>query len=1437
MIPTAANSDYPKFVPDQVLTSDNLNDLFGYLDEQGRMTRTNLLGIGIVCGLEVKTAADGSSITITKGVGVTSSGYLVSVPEITYTKRTTAIFDAGKCEYYSKFVDIAAKTQKFDLWELKQEAESTGTSALNKSFLTTGYKIVLIFVELLEENNKNCDPNSCDDKGINVTVNFRPLLVEKANMSDLLSGAGAATNPWLNLPEISMRRFDVTATPVYECVNIFNAYKKILSNTFLTKTQAALTQAYTVLQPLLAGEFQANPFATLANDYKFLNDGTINPDQLVAMQYYYDLFSDILQAYKEFSEKGIDVIGMCCPDDIFPRHLLLGLAIPDDSAQTGPRHYFIPSPILSDEHKTVSCLKILFRKLVLLTHKFLVPPPTISGANKTVDGNIRITPSLLADVPFSTKSIPYYYNIGNATDALLKNWSPKKLVQEKTKRNLSYHAAKYATDDDMLTPLLYDLESYNFLRVEGHIGKPYKHVVKNIIALRDKNRLPFEVVALNADISAIIAFLKNLGKLMTSGNANAQATLEGLMGGSCHFNDLELLYDSIMSELTTKLSNEMKFFYDIVRDGRRSQLKMPPPATNVPLALLLQKTDPTFRFLPNTMGHEFELFYATVKDQPFISFAVFFQSFGQGGNNDFMDFGFKAILYYIEKLHETITTSLSSFGFFNFYTRYYSLIFVVRYLKLINRFLPEQYPLKEEENDHLDALLSIAADGRMTQLYLEFIRRILTVKVMQQAGYYFKSHPGVQHKAGVPVGGTFIVVYHETDKTVTEEVNPAVGNVLVAGTNIANNQTASFRVAAAETKAGAAFTGAAAVNENATAADHIESMSAGIQANVRFASKKIVDGIERSFKISSAGKQTAQVSSGAKENTATAAATATAYASAGATASASKSSNGAVMNYLLEATAYLKARKDDVLDEAIEDFNDGIVMADFYLPYLCCSDCPPIQMVIGAEPNQPPVARPGDSMTIQLPEDAVTLDGSTSIDPDGTIKTYLWELQSGPGATIETGGESKTRVSGLKEGVYIFKLTVTDDDGATNSATVTVVVLPKSNTPPVAVASASPTTLILNVATVTQTQLSSAGSSDPDGDPITYNWSLPAGTTGATIATPNAVGSAVQFSAIGVYVFTLKVTDSKGAFATATVTVTVNPRPNAAPVAVATANPTLVTFSQATITQSQLSSAGSTDPDGDTITVNWSLPAGTVGATILSPNAANTLVQFSQAGVFVFTLRVTDPKGAVTTANVTVTVNRPPIANATATPAQATLSANNSATAVLSSAGSSDPEGGPLTFQWSVPAGTLGVTIQTPTGATTNVIFTAAGTFVFTLLVKDNKGASASRNVMVVINPGSNLGPTAKAAISPTSINLGQGQTASAQLNGTQSVDPEGGPLTFLWSLPSGTTGANIVSPAKAATVVNFTKTGSYNFTLKVTDNGNKISTDNVTMIVLPQLR
>jgi hypothetical protein len=69
--------DYPDFQPDQILSADHLNHSFAYNEQQERLTRTNLLGIGIACGLKVSKSGDGKTVYISKGTGVTSQGYLI----------------------------------------------------------------------------------------------------------------------------------------------------------------------------------------------------------------------------------------------------------------------------------------------------------------------------------------------------------------------------------------------------------------------------------------------------------------------------------------------------------------------------------------------------------------------------------------------------------------------------------------------------------------------------------------------------------------------------------------------------------------------------------------------------------------------------------------------------------------------------------------------------------------------------------------------------------------------------------------------------------------------------------------------------------------------------------------------------------------------------------------------------------------------------------------------------------------------------------------------------------------------------------------------------------------------------------------------------------------------------------------------------------------
>jgi len=99
--------------------------------------------------------------------------------------------------------------------------------------------------------------------------------------------------------------------------------------------------------------------------------------------------------------------------------------------------------------------------------------------------------------------------------------------------------------------------------------------------------------------------------------------------------------------------------------------------------------------------------------------------------------------------------------------------------------------------------------------------------------------------------------------------------------------------------------------------------------------------------------------------------------------------------------------------------------------------------------NQAPVALAGNNILKTLPTNQIDLDGSSSTDPDGTISTYLWTKISGPSTfNIVSPNTAETSVTSLVEGTYVFRLTVTDNDGAVSTDDVQVIVAPEPVIPP-----------------------------------------------------------------------------------------------------------------------------------------------------------------------------------------------------------------------------------------------------------------------------------------------------------------------------------------------------------------------------------------------------
>jgi hypothetical protein len=189
--------------------------------------------------------------------------------------------------------------------------------------------------------------------------------------------------------------------------------------------------------------------------------------------------------------------------------------------------------------------------------------------------------------------------------------------------------------------------------------------------------------------------------------------------------------------------------------------------------------------------------------------------------------------------------------------------------------------------------------------------------------------------------------------------------------------------------------------------------------------------------------------------------------------------------------------------------------------------------------NQPPVAAAGTDVAITLPTNSVTLNGSASYDPDGSISKYAWTKVSGPTQfLINSTSSAITIISNLVVGIYVFRLTVTDNKGATANDDITVVVndvTSPGNQAPIANAG-SDITVQLPTAGIT---LDGSASYDADGKIISYKWVKVSGPTTFTLLTPLATTTVLSNMVAGTYVFKLTVTDDKGATGTDTVTITV----------------------------------------------------------------------------------------------------------------------------------------------------------------------------------------------------------------------------------------------------------------------------------------------------------
>ena len=406
-------------------------------------------------------------------------------------------------------------------------------------------------------------------------------------------------------------------------------------------------------------------------------------------------------------------------------------------------------------------------------------------------------------------------------------------------------------------------------------------------------------------------------------------------------------------------------------------------------------------------------------------------------------------------------------------------------------------------------------------------------------------------------------------------------------------------------------------------------------------------------------------------------------------------------------------------------------------------DSAPVRFQISVGANEPPVANVSLSQNSGVVAVPIKLNGTRSSDPEGQSLTYQWEIitqPAGSDAAIIIPKAATPEFTADTIGAYRVQLTV--NDGFQDSTPVRFVINVGANQPPVANVSLSQNSGAVGV----PIRLNGSRSSDPENQPLTYRWEIITQPAGSNIDTAfSGPNGTLTVDTEGAYRAQLIVND--GFQDSAPVRFLITVAPNLAP----TANVSLSDNVGMVESPIGLNGTRSSDPEGQALTYLWEVilqPPGSV-VDIEDPTAAVTTWVADVAGLYRMRLTVSD--GLNTSAPVRFLVNVADESGNSRPIANVSLSGRTGVVGLftrLDGTRSSDPDGDPLTYEWSVisqPDGSQ-FGIINEFAAQTEITFDTPGLYRIQLVVSDGMLDSFPRFFLIdVASPGSQPSPLADA--------------------------------------------------------------------------------------------
>lgn len=496
------STQYRKFSKGQYIEHTQFNEFLDFFEDQDRLSRVMLQGVGIVCGLKPKPVYKNrvlKSIQLSQGIALTTDGDLLTLnkankvsDELYVSDLKTISVDQKEYTHFKKYDNVKAEYPAFydagkqvELWELATDSEKKSDFHPIEKLSDLENKYLLLYLENYEKIVKPCRGVDCDNHGVQQIRNIKVLVTNEDGIRYIRDKDKIQHHPLFEkdiLKDVKLERVIIDhlisergIDAGFSSSDLKNMYVSVLEK---NKYGAGIFKNINTISNIIGIQ--------LVNHEVFEAKLKEHLTQPTGFQYVYDVVKDLTNTYSEITALLPKAFTQCFPALVsFPKHIMLGKLT--SNIQLDPyRHKFYNSPVLDDDKAA--------QRLRLLISRFAQQAKSFRYSHDFEDRTeIKITPSHKLN-SLSNQAIPFYYEV---SEEFLKTWNFDKTRNRSSGENLGYTTDLLSSDPHIQNPVSFNIDRNSFYNIEGHQGMNYQEAYEQIKRIRDRQQLGFDIVMLS----------------------------------------------------------------------------------------------------------------------------------------------------------------------------------------------------------------------------------------------------------------------------------------------------------------------------------------------------------------------------------------------------------------------------------------------------------------------------------------------------------------------------------------------------------------------------------------------------------------------------------------------------------------------------------------------------------------------------------------------------------------------------------------------------------------------------------------------------------------------------------------------------------------------------------------------------------------------------